>query len=110
MRALSAAAPSVSAALLPAGAMALAADDWKFEASIYGYFPSISGTRRFPAGARAAKSRWSGPTSSTPWSSCSWRRSRDAGVPSPTHLRGHRHRRLRPHLAGDGRCRPLSLV
>ncbi len=33
----------------PMGAVAQAADDWQFRASIYGYFPSVGGTTTFPS-------------------------------------------------------------
>lgn len=39
-----------SAALLPAAVSAAEADDWQFGASIYGWFPDISGTTNVPIG------------------------------------------------------------
>lgn len=41
---------ALTAAATPA-ALAQAADGWQFEASIYGWFPAISGTADFPTGA-----------------------------------------------------------
>jgi hypothetical protein len=45
---LLAAAACVGALLLPAAASAQSADDWRFNAIIYGYLPSIGGTTTFP--------------------------------------------------------------
>lgn len=37
-----------AAALIPAAAKAQSADDWKFSAAIYGYFPTIGGSSKYP--------------------------------------------------------------
>ena len=57
-----AAAPLLAVALtgvMPAQAQGIT-DGWQFEASIYGWFPGISGTTSFPppAAARASTSAW----------------------------------------------------
>jgi hypothetical protein len=40
----------VAALLAPAASQAQTGPDWKFQGSIYGYFPSMGGTTTFPAG------------------------------------------------------------
>ncbi len=43
------AALSASAAVLPSAALAQTSDNWQFQGTLYGYFPTIGGTTRFPA-------------------------------------------------------------
>ncbi|MEP7329766.1 MAG: hypothetical protein ABI777_11180 [Betaproteobacteria bacterium] len=47
---VAATAVAASAALMSANASAQISDDWKFQGTIYGYFPDISGKTKFPAG------------------------------------------------------------